>query len=139
MSNQSKRVQRARKLRRAETKTEKLLWSILRGKQVCDLKFRRQHPIGPFYADFACVSKRLVVEIDGDYHDMVVESDLYRQEYLKQHGWTIIRFSELEVGDNPEAVAIGIARHLGLNFEFRKRAGTGSGMKKMDGSNEKEV
>jgi len=58
------RKQKARHLRAGQTKSEGLLWSILRAKQVCGLKFRRQHPIGSYFADFACVSKKLVIEID---------------------------------------------------------------------------
>lgn len=121
---------RARSLRITETKTEKLQWSVLRAKQVCGLKFRRQHPIGPFYADFACVSRQLVVEIDGGYHDVVVESDLRREVYLREQGWAVIRFSDADVENDPEAVAIGIAKYLGLSYDFRMRQGTGSGMKK---------
>lgn len=59
-------TQRAKSLRRTQTETEGLLWSTLRRKQLCGMKFRRQHPIEPYLADFACVSKRLVVELDGE-------------------------------------------------------------------------
>ena len=129
MTDQPNSSRCARSLRRTGTKSEKLLWSVLRGKQVCDLKFHRQHPIGPFFADFACVSHKLVVEIDGGYHDVVVESDLIREDYLRKHGWDVIRFGDDEVEDDPESVAIGIARHLGLMYNFRRRDGSGSGIK----------
>jgi len=129
MPEQPNQIERARSLRSNETKSEKLLWSLLRSKQVCGLKFRRQHPIGPFFADFACNSQKLVVEIDGGYHDAVAESDLSREAYLKKLGWDVVRFSDQDVEDDPEAVAIAIARHLGLRFEFRKRKKSGSGMK----------
>jgi very-short-patch-repair endonuclease len=75
---------RARSLRETKNTSEKLLWSILRGKQVCGLRFRCQHPIGTFSADFACVTKRLVVEIDGGYHDLIGEADLQREEFLRK-------------------------------------------------------
>jgi very-short-patch-repair endonuclease len=78
---------RARSLRETQNKSEKLLWSILRGKQVCGLRFCCQHPIGPFFADFACVTKTLVVEIDGGYHDLIGEADLQREEFLRKEGW----------------------------------------------------
>ena len=55
------------------------MWSVLRSKQVCGLKFRRQHPIGPYFADFACVSKKLVVEIDGSSHDLTAATDFARE------------------------------------------------------------
>ena len=71
MSNRIPKPSRARLLRENATQSESLLWQLLRRKQLCGLKFRRQHPIGPFFADFACVSRKLVIEIDGGYHDVV--------------------------------------------------------------------
>ena len=121
-------IQRARSLRRQQTQSEQLLWNVLRSKQLCNLKFRKQHPIPPFYADFACAGKKLVVEIDGDYHDHVGEEDLSREAFLRGLGWDVIRFSDKEVMADVEVVARGIAKHLGLEYEFRKRRGTGSGM-----------
>jgi leucyl-tRNA synthetase len=137
MTERNPRTDRARSLRRTETKTEKLLWSVLRGKQVCGLKFRRQHSIGQCYVDFACVSQKLVVEIDGGYHDEVGEADLRREAIIRQEGWDIIRFSDRDVEDDPEAVAIGIAKHLGLKYEYRKRAATGSGMESVKAPNKR--
>ena len=135
MAKRHERTNRARSLRRTETKSEKLLWSLLRAKQICGLKFRRQHPVGPFFADFACVSTKLVVEIDGGYHDEMGESDLSRQAYLEEHGWSVIRFTDRDVIDDPESVAIAIARHLGLSFDYLQRKGTGSGMENIDAPN----
>ena len=57
---------RARELRKDMTPAEKMLWARLRNRQLSDLKFRRQHPIGPFVADFYCARHSLVVEIDGE-------------------------------------------------------------------------
>ncbi len=126
------KVERAKHLRATQTKSEGLLWGLLwgllRASQLCGLKFRRQHPIGPFYADFACKKRSLVVEIDGGYHDAIAESDLSRGQYLKQNGWEVIRFSDEEVEEDTEAVGRAIAKHVGLKYEFRKRKATGSGM-----------
>ena len=108
----------ARSLRKRNTQSESLLWGLLRAKQLCGLKFRREHPIDPYYADFACSAKMLVVEIDGDYHDHVAEDDLKREEYLRNLGWHIIRFSDKEVEDDIEAVGIQIAKTLGLKYEY---------------------
>jgi len=119
---------RAKQLRKTQTKSEGLLWSILRARQLCGLKFRRQHPIGPFIADFACIAKRLVVEIDGGYHDLIGESDLSRQALLKQEGWDVLRFTDEDVEQDSEAVAQAIATYLGLQYELKQRMGTGSGM-----------
>jgi very-short-patch-repair endonuclease len=70
----------------------------------------------------------LVVEIDGDYHDIVGEEDKSREAALHELGWDVIRFSDNDVMDDVEAVARGIAKHLGLAYQFRARIGTGSGM-----------
>ena len=113
----------ARELRRQHTESEALLWSLLRNKQVCGLKFRRQHPVPPFILDFACVSRKLCVELDGDYHDAQFEKDLDRKTWLRDRGWDTVRFSNEEVIADPEQVAIAIARHLGLDYAFTKRSG----------------
>jgi very-short-patch-repair endonuclease len=116
-----KQTQRAKSLRAEQTSAEGLLWSVLRGKQLCEMKFRRQHPIGPFFADFACVSKRLVVELDGGYHDFIRDQDLKRQQYLISRGWKVVRFTNDEVLRDVEPVLIAIASHLGLPFKHRRR------------------
>ena len=64
-------TKKARELRARQTDAESLLWYALRGRRLCGLKFRRQYPIEPFIADFVCVEKQLVVEVDGDYHDQI--------------------------------------------------------------------
>ena len=83
----------------------------------------------PYYTDFACVTPKTVVEIDGDRHDRTGVEDLERQAYLESLGWKVIRFSDREVEDDVDAVAEGIARELNLEFEFEKRNKSGSGMK----------
>ena len=119
---------RVRSLRRTQTVSEGLLWSVLRARQLCGLKFRRQHPIEPWIVDFACPQQRLVVEIDGGYHDNIVENDLQRQEHLESMGWKVIRFRDKDVEEDAEAVARAIARELNLEYEFSPRKATGSGM-----------
>ena len=119
---------RARKLRRTQTKSESLLWNVLRAKQMCNLKFRRQHPIGPFFADFACVAKKLVIEIDGGYHDLVAESDMSRQAFLENEGWNVIRFADEDIVHDVDVVVQAIAAQLGLRYEYKNRSQAGSGM-----------
>jgi len=104
---------RARDLRGRQTEAESLLWYALRARRLCGLKFRRQFPIQPFIADFACV------EIDGGYHDYIYDEDKSRQEHIESEGWDVIRFSNEDVLGDVEAVAIGIAKHLGLDPVFR--------------------
>ena len=117
----------ARDRRQTKTKSEGLLWSVLRAKQLCGLKFRREHPIGPFIVDFACVNQKLVVEVDGGYHDQTIELDLSRQEWIEGDGWEVIRFTDMEVEENAEAVARAIAKHVGIEYTFVRRNGRGSG------------
>ena len=100
----------------------------MRAKQVCGLKFRRQHPIGPWIADFACPEKMLVVEVDGGYHDVRQEEDIRRQKSIEQLGWMVIRFSDKDVEQDAETVARAIAKQLDLAYEFKRRKATGSGM-----------
>jgi len=109
----------ARDLRKRQTKTEALLWSILRGRRLAGLKFRRQFPIEPFIADFACIEKNLIIELDGGYHDYVYENDMDRQRHLENKGWRVIRFSNEDVLEDVDAVAIAIKRHLGIKIEER--------------------
>jgi len=69
----------------------------------------------------------LVIEIDGEYHDHIVEGDLSREEYFRQRGWKVIRFSDKEVEDDIEVIGMAIANELGLKYEYKKRSGGGSG------------
>jgi len=77
---------RARELRREMTPAEAALWKLLRGRLLAGLKFRRQHPVGPFYADFACVERRVVVEVDGETHLGREADDEARSAYLRTEG-----------------------------------------------------
>lgn len=100
--------QRARELRREMTLAEKLLWSRLRNKRLDGLKFRRQHPLGPFIADFYCAAQRLVVEIDGDIHDLQPGRDAARTEQFEQYGCRVIRFRNEQVLNDIEDVLAAI-------------------------------
>jgi very-short-patch-repair endonuclease len=90
------------------------MWHVLRGRRLCGLKFRRQFPIEPFIVDFACIERRLVIEIDGGYHDYVDEKDQSRQQRIETAGWQVIRFTNEEVLEDVEAVATAIARRLDI-------------------------
>ena len=82
--------------------------------------------------DFACPQQMLVVEVDGGYHDHVVEHDLKRQRHLESLGWKVIRMGDKDVEVDAEAVARAIARELHLEYEYRPRKATGSGMKRVN-------
>jgi very-short-patch-repair endonuclease len=91
-------VDTARDLRQHSTRSEEMLWSALRGRRFRDIKFRRQHPIGPFVLDFYCHSARLGIEIDGDIHDTDEARlrDLQREQALTSSG---VRMLRLRAGD----------------------------------------
>jgi len=87
----------ARLLRKHLTPAEQALWSRLRDRQLAGIKFRRQHPLGPFVADFYCAESRLVVELDGGVHDQMQERDANRTVEFEQRGYRVIRFSNARV------------------------------------------
>ena len=92
--------QRAKELRQELTPAEKILWEALRNRQLGGLKFRRQHPLGPFIADFYCAEKRLVVEIDGGIHNLQREQDQQRTRQFEEFGYRVIRFQNEEIETN---------------------------------------
>ncbi len=94
-----KLYQYGRELRQSSTKAEKILWEYLRNRKLDGLKFRRQHPIDKFIADFYCHEKKLVVELDGAVHDdkMNAQYDAARTYEFKVSGITVIRFRNSEV------------------------------------------
>ena len=79
----------------------------------------------------------LVVEIDGGYHDNVVDDDLKRQKHLEALGWKVIRFTDKDVEEDAEAVVREIARELNMRYEFKPRTSTGSGMKNINAPNKR--
>ncbi len=121
-------TKRARNLRADATPAETAVWQLLRGSQLCGLKFRRQHPIGPFIADFACVSEKLVVELDGGYHEQTLEKDNSRQAYLECSGWRVLRFSNADALESTEGIGRVIAAELRMEYEIQLRKCTDSGM-----------
>ena len=106
-----KLIRRARELRQDRPEAEALLWSRLRAQQLGH-KFRRQHPIGPFIADFACVPAMLVIEIDGKSHRDRQAEDEERTKSLDRLGWRVVRYTNLDVLNKLDAVVSDIARNL---------------------------
>ncbi len=94
----------ARALRRDHTDAEGLLWSRLRDKQIDGHKFRRQQPIGPYIADFACMTEKLLIELDGGGHAEQKAKDRRREEYLRRSGYRVLRFWNTEVFENLSGV-----------------------------------
>ena len=104
--------ERRRRLRSTSTDPERLLWWAIRDRQVDGHKFRRQHSIGRYIVDFACLEQKLVIELDGDYHDQVIDKDLERQRFLEDSGYQVLRFSNDEVSADLEAIVIAVSRAL---------------------------
>jgi adenine-specific DNA-methyltransferase len=94
----------ARRMRREPTKTERMLWLRLRGQQLGGYKFRRQHPIGGYIADFCCAETKLVIELDGDVHAFREDKDTQRTAELEAEGYRVIRFWNEQVLREVEAV-----------------------------------
>ena len=92
--------QRARALRQKMTPAEEKLWQCLRNKRLHGLKFRRQHPLGPFIADFYCAEHRLVVEVDGPIHLQRSVEDTERTAQFETFGYHVIRFKNEEILNN---------------------------------------
>ena len=97
----------ARRLRREQTRAERALWQILRGRQLGGLKFRRQVPVGPYIADFYCAEARLVVEVDGGQH-ADNRRDARRDTWMAGQGLTVLRFWNPEILGNPDGVGQSI-------------------------------
>ena len=92
-----KTLQHAQTLRQNQTNAEGLLWHYLRNKQLGGYKFRRQQPIGPYIADFACLPEKLLIELDGGQHAEPNAPDEQRDRFLRQQGYRVLRFWNHEV------------------------------------------
>ncbi|WP_428156642.1 endonuclease domain-containing protein [Brevundimonas sp.] len=115
----SRLTPRSRGLRQSSGLAEDRILARLRGGAVDGWKVRRQHPVGRFVVDFACVPLRLVIEIDGGVHkrDEVALNDHYRQQEVEALGWTVVRFTNAEALTDPARIDDAIrahARTLGL-------------------------
>jgi type I restriction enzyme M protein len=107
-------LERARELRSKQTPAEDLLWELLRDRQICDAKFRRQHQFGDYLCDFYCHEAKLVIECDGSPHETSsrIQHDAKRDAYLRSQGLTVLRFSNDLVMNDTAAVLDEIALHL---------------------------
>src|SRR5256714_9718844 len=99
-------VQQARRLRKGATDAEKRLWSRLRNRQIANLKFRRQHPLGNRIVDFFCEEAKLAIELDGSGHltGRGQTSDLDREIELYEKEIRILRFQNTDIANNLDGV-----------------------------------
>ena len=94
-----KTFDKAKQLRKESTRAEKYLWKMLRNRSIAGFKFRRQHPLYHFIADFYCDKAKLILEVDGDIHELahIKEYDKEREETIKALGIAVLRFTNEEV------------------------------------------
>ena len=109
-------VKRSRELRHKMTLSEKILWQFLRGSTFAGLRFRRQHPIGHYIVDFCCPSKKLVIELDGEYHEKIKQEDKQREDFLREQGFHVLRFTNDHVFERIEWLLQRIADELEINW-----------------------
>ena len=116
-----KQYELARMMRKEHTEAEDKLWQLLRNNQL-GVKFRRQHPIDAYIVDFMCLQERLIVEVDGGYHESDEQKyyDTNRTEVLKNIGFEILRFTNDEVLADPFIIKEKIKEHI------KKNKGSGS-------------
>ena len=95
---------RARSLRKNPTEAEKVLWGHLRCWQVDGYKFRRQQPLGNYIVDFVCLEKKLIIELDGGQHAEQTVYDAERDAWLRDRGFSVLRFWNNDVLQNLNGV-----------------------------------
>jgi len=104
-------TKRARELRQEMTWPEKLFWNRVKTKQLFSLKFRKQHPVGPYIVDFYCAELLLVIEIDGMSHTDL-DADERRQRFLENMGCTVVRYTNDDVIDDVDSVIDDLENRL---------------------------
>jgi len=128
----------ARENRNEQTAAEKLLWANLKNRNISDCKFRRQHSIGSYIVDFVCIEKKLVIEIDGDYHldEEQKKYDQLRTEFLNDSGFTEIRFSNEDIQKNISTSLSKIREYLREDHPPLLRRGVRGEVKSAEGTRE---
>jgi adenine-specific DNA-methyltransferase len=104
----------ARQFRQNPTDAERKLWRLLRNKRLANWRFRRQQPVGPYFADFFCAAAKLVIEPDGGHHadyEQII-SDVQRTQWLESRGYEVLRFWNKDVLKTPDIVIETIHRML---------------------------
>ena len=102
----------AKELRKHSTDAERHLWQHLRGRQILNAKFRRQHVIHPYIIDFVCLENKLIIEVDGSQHIEQQNYDEDRTKFLESQGFHVLRFWNNEVLTQIDSVLEVIYREL---------------------------
>ncbi len=103
--------ERSRSLRNFGTRSEVLLWNEIKAEKL-GCQFLRQKPIGNYIVDFYCTKLKLIIEIDGSSHDNKVEYDKFRDEYFTYKSLNMIKFNDLDVKNNLDAVLNSIKTEI---------------------------
>lgn len=104
-----------KQLRREATQSEKILWKALReNRNFLKMKCRRQHPIGPYIADFFCYEKQLVVELDGLSHDSRQNTDRRRDAFMASLGIKVLRYGDADVLQDVHVIIEDICNKAGI-------------------------
>jgi len=113
-------IEKAQEMRKSPTNAEKVLWSEIKSKSMGN-KFRQQHLIGDFIVDFVCLSRKLIIEVDGDYHftDEQIQLDNERTIALNQLGYKVIRFTNNDILKNIHSVLSAIQQELILQEKIQ--------------------
>jgi very-short-patch-repair endonuclease len=105
-------LEKARELRKQQTPAEEILWECLRDRRLLNLKFRRQHNIGQYIADFYCHELKLVIELDGGIHQQTALRDQDRDRWMQEHSIQVLRFKNEQIFTNLENILAEIAHLL---------------------------
>lgn len=99
-------IEFARLRRQMADEWERQMWQLLRNRQRCNQKFRREHPLGSYVADFYCAAAKLVVEIDGASHETLQaqQHDAARDQWMREQGIRVLRFTCAQVEDETQSV-----------------------------------
>ena len=102
MPKPADKINHARDLRKNQTNSESKLWRVLRGKQILNIKFRRQHVVLGFIIDFYCTALKLGIEVDGNVYETteILQRDKLKDMALSEHGIFIIRITDEEIDHN---------------------------------------
>ena len=114
LARTAEEIDKAREIRQTPTETEQAAWRLLRGLRSRGFKFRRQHPVGPYLADFCCTELRLIVELDGSVHGQPsqAKSDARRDAHLKSMGFTVLRLPNGIVLQAPDLFVQEVVRFV---------------------------
>lgn len=111
---------RAKQLRRNMSDSERKFWYRINNNKL-GVKFRRQYPIGPYFADFVCLEKRLVVELDGEQHVSNIEYDNKRTLFIESQGFTVIRIANSYLTrDGTDGVIETLYRCISEDLDYKK-------------------